>query len=669
MSKKRTKGTTKPTTPKRTEAVSVVNADAVDTSGAGTKPRTKNKPKPDVASRGKTKSKAGAVAAEPASLAASHTDDTSASLAPEAQAQKGTARSKAAAKEAQKAAKKAENSKAKAPSAKAQPATKTKGKTSETTTNHPPRSSKGANPTSDKTSTRRSTPQTPESDTDEPLSFANSPFADSPFAEHADAEGERGETNEEAEVARASRAKTPAGRKRESKAESKAKKTSASHESQAEDADTKATQKEGRKPKSGRSKSSSSANPLVEGEPTTREPVAEADVSANTEPAEDAPIAAPDETLIEPAALPPEGEPSGDEEDSEEPSLFATEPATDDEDGEVLSEEEENRRYLKGILEALLFSSDKPLSGRELARAARIDKKRTLQLLLELRKEYKHRGVNIAEISGGFVLRSNPTYGAYVQKALALRPVRLSRAQLETLAIIAYRQPITRPEIDDIRGVDSGQVLKGLADRDLIKMVGKKDEAGRPMLYGTTDAFLELFSLESLKGLPSLREFTELSDDSKEKFAAATGETIPTGDNAGDEPAELGTETSETSVGDDLSEAPTEESAGSADDTAGDKASEDAADDWHEEPVDDSEDAGDHTTVDHTVDEAGAPQEQDAEVRASSTNNEEQELELYASEPVQETSDEDYESLSAAVEESSDVTDEAEPDDDDSNAF
>src|SRR5690606_5720774 len=199
---------------------------------------------------------------------------------------------------------------------------------------------------------------------------------------------------------------------------------------------------------------------------------------------------------------------------------------------EELSEEEENRRYLKGLLEALLFASDKPLSGRELARAARIDKKRTLQLLAEFRKEYKYRGVNLVEVSGGFVLRSNPLYGAFVQKALALRPVKLSRAQLETLAIIAYRQPITRPEIDDIRGVDSGQVLKGLADRDLIKMLGKKDEAGRPMLYGTTEAFLELFSLESLKGLPSLREFTELSDDSKEKFAQVTGEAMPAGETA-----------------------------------------------------------------------------------------------------------------------------------------
>jgi segregation and condensation protein B len=126
-------------------------------------------------------------------------------------------------------------------------------------------------------------------------------------------------------------------------------------------------------------------------------------------------------------------------------------------------------------------------------------------------------------------MRSNPVYADYVQKLLALRPVRLSRAQLETLAIIAYRQPVTRPEVDDIRGVDSGPVLKGLLERDLIKIVGKKDEVGRPMLYGTAPTFLELFSLESLNDLPSLKEFTELSDESRDLFVQKTGEQAPEG--------------------------------------------------------------------------------------------------------------------------------------------
>jgi segregation and condensation protein B len=177
----------------------------------------------------------------------------------------------------------------------------------------------------------------------------------------------------------------------------------------------------------------------------------------------------------------------------------------------------------------LLFSSDKPLTVRELARAARLDRARTQQLLDELVSESKQRGVVLIEIAGGWTMRSNPSYASYVQKMLALRPVRLSRAQLETLAIIAYRQPVTRPEVDDIRGVDSGQVIKGLLDRDLIKMLGKKDEAGRPMLYGTAPAFLELFSLESLSELPSLKEFTELTQDSREYFESEIGETAPAG--------------------------------------------------------------------------------------------------------------------------------------------
>src|SRR6478609_993268 len=110
-----------------------------------------------------------------------------------------------------------------------------------------------------------------------------------------------------------------------------------------------------------------------------------------------------------------------------------------------------------------------------------------------------------------------------------MKPVRLSRAQLETLAIIAYRQPITRPEIDDIRGVDSGPVLKGLLERDLIRILGKKDEAGRPMLYGTTPSFMEVFSLKSLRDLPTLKEFTELSEESRESFEAEIGEAAPEG--------------------------------------------------------------------------------------------------------------------------------------------
>jgi len=202
--------------------------------------------------------------------------------------------------------------------------------------------------------------------------------------------------------------------------------------------------------------------------------------------------------------------------------------------GEGDSEVDESRvddtgAYLKGLLEALLFVSDHPLEIKDLARAAKIDKKRTEELVHELRAEYQNRGIRLDEVGDGYAFRSNPTYSDYVRGYLSLRPVRLSRAQMETLAIVAYRQPITRPEIDDIRGVDAGPVLKGLLERDLIRIIGKKDEPGRPMLYGTTQTFLQVFSLKSLRDLPTLREFTELNDESRKTFEEELGEEAPQG--------------------------------------------------------------------------------------------------------------------------------------------
>jgi segregation and condensation protein B len=185
--------------------------------------------------------------------------------------------------------------------------------------------------------------------------------------------------------------------------------------------------------------------------------------------------------------------------------------------------------YLKGLIEAVLFVSDHPLELKDVARAARIDRARTQELLDELAKDYQERGIRLELVAGGYAFRSSPEFADRVRQYLSLRPVRLSRAQLETLAIVAYRQPITRPEIDDVRGVDSGPVLKGLLERDLIRIIGKKDEPGRPMLYGTTGGFLEAFSLKSLRDLPTLREYTELSEESRRVFESELGETAPEG--------------------------------------------------------------------------------------------------------------------------------------------
>jgi segregation and condensation protein B len=191
------------------------------------------------------------------------------------------------------------------------------------------------------------------------------------------------------------------------------------------------------------------------------------------------------------------------------------------------AEGDDTEGFLRGLIEALLFTSQKPLDLKDLARSAGIDKPRAKELIEQLMASYEGRGLCVEQVAGGFVMRSAPRYAPYIQKILALRPVRLSRAQLETLAIVAYRQPVTKPEVDDIRGVDSGQVIKGLLERSLLKMLGKKDEPGRPTLYGTTNDFLELLNLQSLKDLPTLREYTELSEESQRKFQEETGETPP----------------------------------------------------------------------------------------------------------------------------------------------
>src|SRR5512145_325701 len=185
--------------------------------------------------------------------------------------------------------------------------------------------------------------------------------------------------------------------------------------------------------------------------------------------------------------------------------------------------------FLKCALEAVMFASDKPLTVRDIAKALQLDRRRAQEILTLLRSDYQNRGFRIDEVADGFAFRSHPKVADYVRAFLEQKPVKLSRAQLETLAIVAYRQPITRPETDDIRGVDCGPVLKGLLERDLIRVIGKKDEPGRPMLYGTTPAFLELFGLKSLEELPTLKEFTELTDESRRQFENEMGEEAPVG--------------------------------------------------------------------------------------------------------------------------------------------
>jgi segregation and condensation protein B len=166
---------------------------------------------------------------------------------------------------------------------------------------------------------------------------------------------------------------------------------------------------------------------------------------------------------------------------------------------------------VKRVVEALLFSSDRPISTRRLADLAEAeDGHQARRAVRELQQEYaaEGRAFAIEEIAGGFQLLSRPEFAAYVARLHNRQQQEaLSKAALETLAIVAYRQPITRAEVEDIRGVQCGHILRSLVERRLLKVTGRSPELGRPLLYGTTKHFLEAFGLRSVKDLPQRKEF------------------------------------------------------------------------------------------------------------------------------------------------------------------
>lgn len=173
---------------------------------------------------------------------------------------------------------------------------------------------------------------------------------------------------------------------------------------------------------------------------------------------------------------------------------------------------------VRNVVESVLFVAPQALSVDQLFEATGIDREKIARALEVLQGERREgiSGVVLHEVGGGWQFRTAPESAEWVRRFLKVKPQRLTRAAVETLAITAYRQPVTRPEIEDIRGVDSGAVLKALLDRRLIKIVGKKEEVGRPILYGTTKEFLEFFALRDLNALPTLREFQELTEENRE---------------------------------------------------------------------------------------------------------------------------------------------------------
>lgn len=173
---------------------------------------------------------------------------------------------------------------------------------------------------------------------------------------------------------------------------------------------------------------------------------------------------------------------------------------------------------IRNVVESILFVAPQAQTLDQLFESTGVDREKLQKALEELQGARREglSGIVLHEVAGAWQFRTAPESSEYVRRFLKVKPQRLTRAAVETLAIIAYRQPTTRPEIEDIRGVDSGAVLKALLDRRLIKIVGKKEEVGRPILYGTTKEFLEFFALRDLNSLPTLREFQELTEESRE---------------------------------------------------------------------------------------------------------------------------------------------------------
>lgn len=179
---------------------------------------------------------------------------------------------------------------------------------------------------------------------------------------------------------------------------------------------------------------------------------------------------------------------------------------------------------LSFIIESLLFVAEEPLSVHQLKAILETDDADAIRRALqELADEYDRRGggFEIRQVAGGFQFRTRSEYSEWVKKMLKPSPAKLSRAALETLAIIAYKQPIIRADVEHIRGVDCGGVLRMLLEKKLVRVLGRKDIPGRPMIYGTTRQFLEVFNLKDLRDLPSPKEIESLGTEVDNLFSTS----------------------------------------------------------------------------------------------------------------------------------------------------
>jgi segregation and condensation protein B len=190
-------------------------------------------------------------------------------------------------------------------------------------------------------------------------------------------------------------------------------------------------------------------------------------------------------------------------------------------------------QQLKSAIESLLFIAGNPLSLDRLKSIFEEASREQIEVqLYSLRQEYETRGsgIMLVELAGGYQLATKPENAAWIRKFRSVKvSSRLSRPALETLAIVAYKQPITRTEVEAIRGVNIGGIVRNLMERRLVKIVGKKDVPGKPMLYGTTPEFLQYFGLKDLSSLPTLKEFQELEagEETMEEIPAEGDDTMP----------------------------------------------------------------------------------------------------------------------------------------------
>ena len=184
---------------------------------------------------------------------------------------------------------------------------------------------------------------------------------------------------------------------------------------------------------------------------------------------------------------------------------------------------------IKNIIESLLFVAEDPLTMDSIKKVLdSTDSNAIRNVLHELSSEYEARkgGFFLREVAGGYQIRTRPEYSQWIRRLLKPNALRLSNAALETLAIVAYKQPVIRSDIEHLRGVDCGGILRMLLERKLIRVVGRKEIPGRPIIYTTTKKFLELFELKDLRDLPSPKEIEELGNSSSETLADTASDII-----------------------------------------------------------------------------------------------------------------------------------------------